>query len=156
MNRKPIVLVLVVALLLLLALPVAAAGWQARVTGGGEAMAGATPFSITTSAWMDAGGNAAGQIQYTRSDLAFHAAVECMGVFDDGDVAVAAGPAWAQEGSIAAGAWAVVEINEGGIGSGDSVRVRLMSEAGAQDVCVNPSGSFPGTIYDGNFNIRLK
>jgi hypothetical protein len=50
----------------------------------------------------------------------------------------------------------VVEIKEGGVGSGDRVRVRVMAEAAALVVCGTPSGSFPGTVYDGNFNIRSK
>jgi hypothetical protein len=50
----------------------------------------------------------------------------------------------------------VVEIREGGVGYGDRVRVRLMSESAALATCDQPSGSFPGLIYDGNFNIRTK
>lgn len=159
MNRKFVVFVLVVALVLLTALPATAAGWTEKVTGGGQAVAGGTEFSITTSAWEDTEGNVGGQIEYSRSDLSFHAKVECFGLFSGGDVAVAAGPAKVQDdptGFIGAGEWAVIEILEGGKGSGDRVRVRLMSESAATGLCESPSGTFPGLIYDGNFNIRIK
>ena len=156
MNRKVVVFLLVVALLLLMVLPTAAAGWEARITGGGQAIAGGTELSITTSAWLDAKGHAGGQIEYSRSGLSFHATVECMGTFSEDNVAVAAGPAWAQDGTTLLGEWGVIEILEGGNGAGDRVRVRMMSEEDALGVCATPSGTFPGYVYDGNFNIRVK
>jgi len=146
--RRTVLLVMIA--LLSLTIPVGAAGWSEKVTGGGEAMAGKTPFSITVSAWKDEMGNTAGQIQYSRPALTFHASVKCLCLYEDENVAVVAGPVRKSS------SWAVVEVLEGGVGSGDRVRVRLMAEAAARAACASPSGSFPGVIYDGNFNIRTK
>jgi hypothetical protein len=134
----------------------------ANVTGGGQASSGGTDFSITVSARNDGYGNVSGQMEYSRegqsvADLSMHATVECLSFFEGGTVAVAAGPASAQNdpsGAVFTDAWMVVEIQEGGTGSGDAVRVRLLSEEDALAICEEPSGTFPGTIYDGNFNIR--
>lgn len=158
---RPVVRWVVVATalitVLLMALPVGAASWTDKVTGGGQAASGGIDFSITVSA-SDVGG----QMQYSRfgqavADLSMHATVECVNVAGDGSYAVAAGPAFAQDdpsGAVFAGAWMQVEVWEGGIGSGDRVRVRLLSKATADDCAA--SGSYPGVVWDGNFNIRSK
>jgi hypothetical protein len=154
-NKYRLSFVITIMLALVIALP-AGAAWTMKVTGGGQARAGGTDFSITVSAKDTGSGDVTGQMEYSRSDLAMHASVKCLGFFNDGSVAVAAGPAKAQIGHIDEGAWMVVEIQEGGKGSGDRVRVRLMSQSSAKAVCNSPSGSFPGAIYDGNFNLRDK
>lgn len=151
------VMPIAVGLVLAVSIPAGAASWSEKVTGGGQASAGGNDFSVTTSA-SDVGG----QIQYSRSgqpipDLSMHATVECLTVAEDGLSAVAAGPAFAQvdpSGAVFDGAWLQIEVLEGGKGSGDRVRVRLLSEAEAMDC--TPSGSYPGVVYDGNFNIRIK
>jgi len=153
-------LVPILAIVLLIALVVPAhAAWSEKITGGGQAIAGGTYFSITVSAWTTAEGEDAGQMEYSRSNLSIHAKIQCVGIHDDGTVAVVAGPADVQndpDGLVGTGAWMVVEILEGGVGSGDRVRVRLMSREDACSVCGTPSHSFPALIYDGNFNIRSK
>jgi hypothetical protein len=164
MKKYSFVIVILVVLLLIVVLPISAASWSNKVTGGGQAAAGGVDFSITTSAWNDGNGHVGGQMQYSRydqtlPDLSMHGKVECFNVFEDGAVAVAAGPAKAQYdpgGAVGSDDWMVVEIREGGIGAGDEVRVRLMSDSDVQDVCDSPSGIFPGLVYDGNFSIRSK
>jgi hypothetical protein len=154
-----VVVSVAVAASVLMALP-AGAAWEEKITGGGQATAGSVHFSVTVSAWD----GPAGQMEYSRSgqsvpDLSVHGTVECLGLFSEGTIAVAAGPASAQNdpaGLIGSGDWMVVEIKEGGVGFGDTVRVRLMPESSARSTCTQPSGSFPGTVYDGNFNIRTK
>jgi hypothetical protein len=88
-----------------------------------------------------------------------HATVACLGL-SDGGVAVAAGPMWAQydpDGWVEPSKWLIVNIKEGGVGEGDTVRVYKDSEDRARTTCANgPIGGFPGYIYDGNFNIREK
>ena len=163
-NILGLVLLMVVVLLTALVAPAHVAGWNEKITGGGQAVAGGIYFSITVSAWTTDKGEDAGQMEYSRvgqivSDLSIHAKIKCVCIHESGNVAVVAGPADAQNdpaGQIGSGDWMVVEIKEGGVGSGDTVRVRLMSEVAARAVCEKPSGSFPGLIYDGNFNIRLK
>ena len=157
-NILGLVLLMVVVLLTALVVPAHVASWSEKITGGGQAFAGVT-FSITVSAWTTADGSDAGQMEYSRSNLSIHAKVQCVGIHDDGTVAVVAGLADVQndpDGIVGTGEWMVVEILEGGIGSGDRVRVRLMSETAARFACENPSYIFPGLIYDGNFNIRSK
>ena len=158
-NILGLVLLMVVVLLTALVAPAHVASWSEKITGGGQAIAGGTCFSITVSAWTTDDGEDAGQMEYSRSNLSIHAKIQCVRIHDDGDVAVVAGPADVQndpDGIVGAGTWMVVEILEGGVGYGDRVRVRLKSETVARGVCDNPSGSFPGLIYDGNFNIRSK
>jgi len=157
-NILGLVLLMVVVLLTAIVAPANVASWEEKITGGGQAVAGSTHFSITVSAWTaDEGEAAGGQMEYSRSNLSIHAKIQCVCIY--GDVAVVAGPADVQndpDGIVGSGAWMVVEILEGGVGSGDKVRVRLKSEEVARDICENPSYSFPGLIYDGNFNIRSK
>ena len=156
-NILGLVLLMVVVLLTALVAPANVAGWSEKITGGGQAVAGGIYFSITVSAWTTDKGEDAGQMEYSRSNLSIHAKIQCVRIY--GDVAVVAGPADVQndpDGLVGTGAWMVVEILEGGVGYGDRVRVRLKSEVEARAVCDNPSGSFPGLIYDGNFNIRSK
>jgi len=134
------------------------ASWDEKVTGGGLASVGGVEFSITVSAWGDAE-TLGGQIEYSRSDLCMHATVECMEVFAEGTKAVLAGPVRAQydpTSYVQEGYWLVVNVLEGGIGAGDQVRVYQVTEAQARAACAIEPSSFPGTIYDGNFNIRLK
>jgi hypothetical protein len=160
-NILGLVLLLAVVLLTTLVAPAHVESWNEKITGGGQAVAGGAYFSITVSAWTTDDGDA-GQMEYSRPNLSIHAKIQCVrihSIYGDGDVAIVAGPADAQNdpaGLIGSGDWMVVEILEGGVGSGDKVRVRLMSEAAARIVCDNPSLSFPGLIYDGNFNIRSK
>lgn len=153
MKRRILAVILTLLALTIVAVPVSAGRWTEQVTGGGQAVAGDTYFSVTASAWKDGESNVSGQIQYSRDDLEFHATAMCFNTFDG--TAVVAGPAWAQEGDVEDDAWAIIEIMEDGVGSGDWVRVRLKSQDVAESVCANgPSGSYPGMIYDGNFNIR--
>ena len=166
--KRFLVPMLVVVLLIALVVPANVASWEEKITGGGQAVAGGIYFSITVSAWTaDEGGAAGGQMQYSRvgqsvPDLSVHAKIQCVGINNLADgtvVAIVAGPADVQNdpgGQIGSGNWMIVEILEGGIGSGDQVSVRLCSEANAPYKCENPSGSYPGLIYDGNFNIRSK
>ena len=166
-NILGLVLLMVVVLLTAIVAPANVASWEEKITGGGQAFAGVY-FSITVSAWTaDEGGAAGGQMQYSRvgqsiPDLSVHAKIQCVGIhyLANGDVvAIVAGPADVQNdpnGQIGSGDWMVVEILEGGVGSGDRVSVRLYSELDALDRCENPSGSYPGLIVDGNFNIRSK
>lgn len=156
MRMKSFSLIIVLVFVLIVALPASADSWEDKITGGG--LADPPGISITVSAWEDDAGNVSGQIQYSRFNgtLDFHATVECLGVFDEGTVAVVAGPAWAQVDSVAEGAWAVVEIGEGGVGSGDLVRVRLLDQTTAEYVCGHPSYSWGAILTDGNFNIRMK
>ena len=138
---------LVLGLALAMAIPVGASSWSEKITGGGQFLAGSTAFSVTTSA-SDAGG----QIQYSRSDLSFHATVDCVEVSADGTSAVAAGRAWGQEGTVlAADAWVKLEVKEGG---DDPDRVRVVIHTGAVDC--TPTGSYPGVATDANFTIRQK
>ena len=156
-NILGLVLLMVVVLLTALVVP-AHAAWNEKITGGGQARVGTSgaSFSITVSAWTSDGVDA-GQMEYSRVGFCMHAKIKCVGIHDGGNVAVVAGPADAQNDTILGeGTWMVVEILEGGVGSGDKVRVRLMPEAAARLVCDTPSYSFPATIYDGNFNIRSK
>ena len=167
-NILGLVLLMVVVLLTALVAPAHVASWSEKITGGGQAVFGSgtneTSFSITVSAWETDDGSAAGQMQYSRvdqyyPDLSVHAKVQCVGIHEDGTIAVVAGPADVQNdpaGQINPDEWMVVEILEGGVGSGDSVRVRFMPETAARNVCEKPSYIFPGLIYDGNFNIRSK
>ena len=162
MKRTLIMTVLLVIALIAIAAPVGAASWEIKVTGGGEATVGGVDFSITASAKQDVNGGVTGQMQYSRSgqsiaDLSVHGTVKCIGVFSDGAVAVLAGPTKEQNdpgNQLDPGDWMVVEIKEGGVGSGDKMSVRLKSEAQAKLNCTSPSGSYPGIIYDGNFNIQ--
>jgi hypothetical protein len=154
-----VVLALAATASLLMVLPAGAASWADKVTGGGQGRAGGVHFSITVSAWDDGYGNAAGQMEYSREgqsvpDLSMHVTVACLYV--DGDMAAAAGPARAQNdpgGWVDPTKWVVVNIKEGGIGAGDTVRVY---KAPPGQACGPPQDGFPGYIYDGNFNIRTK
>lgn len=138
---------LVLGLALAMAAPVAADSWSEKVTGGGQFLAGGTAFSVTTSA-SDTGG----QIQYSRSDLSFHATVECVEVSADGSTAVTAGPARGQDGTVLApDAWVKLEVQEGG---DNPDRVRVVLHTGAVDC--TPTGSYPGVAVDANFTIRQK
>lgn len=123
--------------------------WSQKVTGGGEFTAGSTDFSLAVSA-SDVGG----QIQYSSPNVSFHATAECLFVSEDGETAVAAGPAWGQDGfGVADGSWAKIEIREGG-DNADRVRVRLF--AGEPPNGCAPSGVFPGVATDANFTIRTR
>jgi hypothetical protein len=159
MRKRLPIAVLAVLVVAAVALPASARGWAKKVTGGGQAVAGGTYFSITVSAHSD-GESVAGQMQYSRDDLAMHAMVECLGLFSENSVAVAAGPAKEQHDPtdfLGESDWMVVQIKEGGVGAGDAVRVNLVPEQEALRRCqTGPSGGFPGVIYDGNFNIRTK
>ena len=59
-------------------------------------------------------------------------------------------------GAVDDGDWMLVEIMDGGVGSGDRVRIRLLSESEVLGVCGAATSVFPGLVYDGNFNIRSK
>lgn len=159
MRKRHFLLAFVLVAALFIALPVGAASWAHKVTGGGQASAGGIDFSITVSAWKDGDGASAGNIEYDRPGVNFHAKVECMGVFDGGSKAVAAGPGWNQEGTswLNEGNWVIVNVHEGGVGAGDEVRVYQGSSENAMASCSDgPVGGFPGTVFDGNFNIRSK
>ena len=119
--------------------------WESQVTGGVMATAGGTDFYVDLSSRIDAEGNVKGQVQYTRADLAFHVAVDCVYVAPDGRVAVS-GPSRIQVGSFSE--YVAVAINA----DGTAVRVYGV-EAGDSDCGL--TDSFPGLVVDGSFNIRL-
>ena len=142
MKRLFIFGLLTIFILLVATSPTLAASWEDKITGGGQAYAPVgCNFSITVSAWDDVDGNSAGNMEYSRDEiscpslapLSMHSKVECVGLFT-GDVAVAAGPVWGQNDPnslIKEGSWLVVNIMEGGVGSGDRVRVYFSSPTSA-------------------------
>lgn len=169
MRKMAISLLVLLAAAVMTAVPVFA-DWSEKVTGGGQATAGGVSFSIAASAWDDGDANAGGMFQYSRDDgalppLYFHATVEKMDLRSDGTtgaaIAVMAGPVKEQYDPgnyFGEGDWAILQIKEGGIGSGDTFRVWKASAADAQSYVDNPTmlSSWPGSIVDGNFNIREK
>ena len=141
---------LTTAVLALSAAVAAAAGWSEKATGGGQAMAGSTPFSVTMSV-SDSGG----QFQYSRDDLVFHGVADCLFVPDDETYAVLSGDithAAVPNGVFQEGARVSIAILEGGEGAGDRVRVW------AADACSAGAygGAYPGIFVDGNVNIRTR
>jgi len=156
-NILRLVLLMVVVLLTALVAPAHVASWDDKITGGGQAI----NFSITVSAWTTEEGDA-GQMEYSRSNLSMHAKVERVEIYYcNGNVAaVVAGPVDAQydpDGYIPSnGDWMVVQILEGGVGSGDRVRVQVIWEEDVDAKFETPECIFPGLILDGNFNIRSK
>jgi hypothetical protein len=89
-------------------------------------------------------------MQYSRQDLNIHGTVECYYI-DGGDNIALGGPVNVQKdpGQIFSGEWMYVEIRADGV----AVRVRGGS-ASASDSNCNASGSFPGQVVEGGFNIR--
>jgi hypothetical protein len=168
MKRLRVVLTVVVILAFVLGMGTTVSAdpptkpWS-KATGGAQAMAGGVMFSQTVSAKGGVEG-AKGQMQYSREEqmgtpaLWAHARVACLNVAEDVSWAVATGPAFAQydpSGQVEIGDWMLVEIMEGGTGSGDMLRVRFVSMTYALGVCQSgPSGSYPGMVYDGNFTLR--
>lgn len=136
-------------LFLAMAIPVGAASWEDKVTGGGWATADGTDFSLTMSA-SDVGG----EWQYSRADGSeiAHGTIECLFVAPDLSYAVMSGPVThVAAGSLfAEGDTWTIAVLEGGEGSGDRVRIWNAAQCGAY------SGSYPGTYFDGNINIRAK
>lgn len=162
--KKPIMITTILLItLLVVTIPAGAASWNTKITGGGQAVVGGTYFSINVSATEKPSGEFKGQMQYSRYDgtLDMHGFVKCSWVSGNGEIALAAGPAKAQNDPAnfigTHGGWMVVMIKEGGVGSGDTVRVIGSTEGVARNYCSNGySGSFPGTLVDGNFNIRSR
>jgi|GEM_PF-2593574 len=132
-----------------------------KVVGGAETItAGGTTFSLAVNAVYTGKNNdmLKGKIQYSRDGLKFHAESKCALVNAEGNVATVAGPITkVQEGTIADNTWVYVAIQEGGTGSGDRVRVLLLSEEVALKSCQNPAGEnlFPGLVEKGEFKIML-
>lgn len=162
--KKTILLTLILIIALLaITVPAGAASWKSKITGGGQAVAGGTYFSINVSATEKASGEYKGQMQYSRYNgtLDMHASVKCSWISGDGKTALAAGPAKAQNdpGNYVAsqGGWMVVMVKEGGTGSGDRVKVIGSTKDAAMNFCSNGfSGGFPGLVVDGNFKIRSR
>lgn len=137
-----------------------------KVTGGSEKLiAGGTNFGLAVNA-VHAGKNGDklnGKIEYSRDNLKFHAAIQCVKATPDGMIATVAGPVTKEQYdpenviNKETSDWAYVAIKEGGTGSGDRVRVLLLSETEALEKCSNPDGetSFPGIVEVGEFKIRL-
>ncbi|MFH1648874.1 MAG: hypothetical protein ABIA11_04090 [Patescibacteria group bacterium] len=135
-----------------------------KVTGGADRIkAGSTYFSLAVNA-VHAGKNKdklTGKIEYSRDTLKFHAETQCVRANQEGTVATIAGPITKEQydpnNAIKEGDWAYVAIKEGGTGSGDRVRVRIMSPEAAEAACMYPDGetSFPGIVEEGEFKIRL-
>jgi hypothetical protein len=149
-RSRYLVVLLVIGMFAALALPASGASWEDKVTGGGWASAGDTDFSLTMSA-SDVGG----QWQYTREEqasataLTMHGTIDCLYVADDLSYAVMSGPVT----NVSVGTFGdtvTIAVEEGGVGSGDRVRIW------AGSTCGSYTGSFPGTYFDGNVNIRSK
>lgn len=160
--KKVILAAAAVLAMLVLALP-AGAAWEEKVTGGGQGHSGSIYFSITVSAWD----GPAGQMEYSREgqsvpDLSMHATIECLKIASSNEEAFAAGPVRAQndpDGLVDEGDWMILGIKEGGVGSGDTVRVQIEPQSSVDlNTCrvTNQSPVFPGLIHDGNFNIRTR
>ena len=132
--------------------------------GSGNVVAGGINFSLTANALTSGKGEVKGNLQYSRenqsvADLSVHAKVECYGVLSDGTVATAAGPADVQNdpsNAVPSDYWMYVAVKEGGTGSGDTVRVRFLSETDAKAMCENPNleTTFPGLVEEGDFTIK--
>ncbi len=167
--KKLLVVSLLACLLAVTLLPVSAASWTERISGG---MSYAHPygeFTVTLSAWESADGTYGGQGQYyyPPSDRTFHLKVNriCYGTVVDGTFAgqpyvVAIGPVFGQDGTevnVGYGAIAVAEGDD----SPDGVRVRFDETlAFVEGFCtmarVGANNVFPALVIDGNFNIRSK
>ena len=164
--RKLLVASLLACLVAVTLLPVCAASWTERISGG---MSSAVPygdFTVTLSAWDNGDGTFGGQGQYyyPPSDRTFHLKVSriCSGLVASGPFAgqpyvVAIGPVFGQDGTEVVNGYGAIAVAEGGT-AGDGVRVWFdrtlevvedFCEAGAYD-------SFPAIVNDGNFNIRSK
>jgi hypothetical protein len=132
-----------------------------KIVGGAETIkADGVTFSLSVNAVYTGKNNDVlkGKILYSRDNLKFHAETNCVMVNSEGNVATVAGPITeVYEGSVGNNEWAYVAIQEGGIGSGDRVRVRLLSEEDAMENCQNPAGetTFPGLVEEGEFKIML-
>ena len=129
-----------------------------KVTGGAETITAAgVTFSMTVNG-ITTNKGLKGNIHYSREstagepELFVHASVECLHVSADGMEAEIAGPAMIQANTIGASTndWFAVAVQEGGTGSGDSVRARFVP---AGFVC-NGENSFPGDVMEGEFKIR--
>jgi hypothetical protein len=137
-----------------LSLPVGAASWTEKVTGGGWASAGSTDFSLTMSA-ADIKGDVKGQWQYYRTEGVTniaHGTIDCLYVEPDRSYAVMSGPVTHVDAgtTFVEGERWTIAVREGGNGSGDQVRI-------AQGIACGPYGGvYPGTYYDGNVNIRVR
>jgi len=134
------------------------AGAGAKVTGGAETItAGGIIFSMTANG-IETPKGLKGNIQYSREanngavELYVHASVACMWISADGLRAELGGPAMVQSNptGIATNDWLMVAIEEGGTGSGDSVKVNFVP---AESVCDGQT-SFPGDVLEGEFKIR--
>lgn len=123
-------------------------GWSVKVTGGGDALAGGTAFSLTMSATDDSG-----QFQYARDGLVMHGTINCTFVAEDESYAVMSGVvthAPVPAPGFVEGAEVSIAVQEGGNGAGDAVRIWPSS------LCGEYGGGFPGSYYDGNINIRTR
>jgi hypothetical protein len=152
-----------ILLLTLFTSAVIAGSWEDKVTGGGQAVAGGTYFSLTLSASTDDFGNARGQAEYSRYNgtLDMHVDIACLWVAPDLSKVFAAGPAMAQvdPGNYVEsnGGWVGIVVKEGGIGSGDTVRIWGMDEETGRFYCENGYAGSPSVeFFDGNINIRGK
>lgn len=146
------IIAIALGLMLALALPAVAANWSQKVTGGGLASAGGADFSLTMSA-SDVGG----QWQYSRTDGVTniaHGTIDCIFVSDDETHAVMSGPVTHVEAgtTFSEGDTWTIAVQEGGKGSGDSVRIWERGDT----TCTEYNGGYPGTYFDGNINIRTK
>jgi hypothetical protein len=166
---KKITLVLILTVLVVtMAMPVGAAGWTRRVSGGMSYAdyGGVKEFTVTLSAWEKADGTCGGEGEYyyEPNGQKFHLDITkvCFGMVSSGTYAGAAyavgiGTVRAQDDGTFGG-YGAIAIAEGGE-TGDGIRVLAdMAENDPRTSCtywVTNTG-FPALVLDGNFNIRSK
>ncbi len=174
MSKKHIIGVATIAAVAACGLSTALAGIGPKVTGGaGSITAGGVEFSLAANA-IETGkfdpetgeqGEVKGSIQYSRNQqgdvdaLHVHATTTMYDIGDEGVKAVVCGPAEAQfdpSGAVGSDDYLVVNLLEGGTGSGDRVRVRLLSGKEVKANCsdARSNDSFPGIVNEGEFKIR--
>jgi hypothetical protein len=153
--KKVASVVILMLLVVAMVVPVSAAGWDKRVSGGAYATAGGIDFTVTLSAWEKPDGTFGGEGQYARDDLTFHLDVTKVCFSTDLDAAAAIGTVRRQDGGPLSSLWGGIAVKDDG--SGDRVRVRInLDETEAAGFCSSLGGSYPGTVLDGNFHIRSK
>ncbi len=165
--KKLLVVILLACLIAVTLLPVSAANWTERISGGMSSAVGiAGEFTVTLSAWDNGDDTYGGQGQYYYSGNgnSFHIKVShiCTGIVASGVFAgqpyvVAIGPIFEQDGTDVSYEYAGIVVAEGGT-EGDGIRVPTFASASeALSFCNRATQtSFPATVNDGNFNIRSK
>lgn len=174
MSKKHTIGVATIVAVAACGLSTAIAGVGPKVTGGaGSITADGVEFSLAANA-IETGkfdpetgeqGEVKGSIQYSRNEqggtsaLHVHATTTMYDIGDEGVKAVVCGPAEAQfdpSGEVGPDDYLVVNLLEGGTGSGDMVRVRLLSGEEVKTNCSDAGSntSFPGVVNEGEFKIR--